>query len=257
MKKNRLIIWILTLLPIMSLMLSGCASTRPPIIYLPTQNSEVMSFYRNGLPFGFVSTDSSLIIILLDPTDVAGTEYMRLWLLYKNNSNTPFLFEPLEAVKLSFLSIKAKKESFDNITPKSPTRILAHIKNEKTVNLIAQTIGGALKAISTEPTTITSQEGDKWVVNDRDAKVDAVRSKTMTSIMNTSILYDIYMSSVSSGILRRNTIFPGESVNGYIYFPLPVKNETPVEPEKYNYRLSITIQNGSKVIIELTPAEGE
>jgi len=249
-----------------SLMFLNCASTKPPVIYLPTQNSEVMSFYRNGLPIGVVNTDSSFIIVLFEPTDVGDIDYMRLWLLYKNKSNTPYLLEPLKAVKLSILSIKGDRKSFDDITPESPTKILAHIKNEKTVSLIAQAIGGTLKAMSAQPTTITSPKGDKWVVNDRDTKVDAIESKTMASMVNTAILYDIFQNSVNTGILRRNTIFPGESVNGYVYFPLPkTKHTTPfypyveedlIEPEHYNYKFSISTQFGSKVI-EFTPAEGE
>jgi len=260
MRRVDLLILVLT-----TLMLSSCASTKPPVIYLPTQDSEVMSFYRNGLPIGAVNTDSSFIIVLLEPTELAGTEYMRLWLLYKNNSNTPYLFEPLKAVKLNIPSIQADEKSFDNIAPESPTKILAHIKNEKTVNLITQAIGGTLKAMSTQSTTITNTKGDKWVVNDREAKVDAIESRTASSMVSTAILYDIFQSSVNSGILRRNTVFPGESVNGYVYFPLPLviydpygynRQEVVIKPENYTYRLFITTQIGSKVI-EFTPAEGE
>jgi len=257
MRKILIFIFVLILIAIFS-----CASTKPPVIYLPTQNSEVMSFYRNGLPIGVVNTDSSFIVFLLEPTEVSGTDYIRLWLLYKNNSNAPFLLEPLKAVKLS---IKGDTNSFDNIAADSPTKILAHIKNEETVSLIAQTIGGTLKAMSEQPTTITSPKGDKWVVNDRNTKVDAMVSKTTASMVNTAILYDIFQSSVNTGILRRNTVFPGESVNGYIYFPLPVveysqygynRHEEVIKPENYTYRIFITTQIGSAVI-EFTPAEGE
>jgi len=260
MRRVDLLILILT-----TLILSSCASTKPPVIYLPTQNSEVMSFYRNGLPIGAVNTDSSFIIVLLEPTELAGTEYMRLWLLYKNNSHTPYLLEPLKAVKLSILSIQGDSKPFDNIIPESPTKILSHIKNEKTVTLIAQAIGGTLKAMSTQSTTITNPKGDKWVVNDREAKVDAIESRTTSSMVSTAILYDIFQSSVNSGILRRNTIFPSESVNGYVYFPLPLviidsngynRHEVVIKPENCTYRLFITTQIGSKVI-EFTPGEGE
>jgi len=260
MQKILIFIFVLILILIFS-----CASTKPPIIYLPTQNSEVISFYRNGLPIGVVNTDSSFIIVLLEPSELAGTEYMRLWLLYKNTSNTPYLLEPLKAIKLSILNIQGGSKSFDNMTPESPTKILAHIKNEKTVTLIAQTIGGTLKAMSTQPTTITSPKGDKWAVNDRDAKVNAIESQTMSSMVNTAMLYDLFERSVNSGILRRNTIFPGESVNGYVYFPLPVvtgsnyaynPQEEVIKPENYTYRLFLSTQIGSKVI-EFTPAQGE
>jgi len=250
MRRVDLLILVLT-----TLILSSCASTKPPVIYLPTQDSEVMSFYRNGLPIGVVNTDSSFIIVLLERTAVSSTNYMRLWLLYKNNSNAPFLLEPLKAVKLS---IQGRKSSFDNITPESPTKILAHIKNEKTVTLIAQAIGGTLKAMSTQSTTITNPKGDKWVVNDREAKVDAIESRTTSSMVSTAILYDIFQSSVNSGILRRNTVFPGESVNGYIYFPLPADEHGFLlfNPESKHYRLLITTQIGSKVI-DFIGAEGE
>lgn len=225
-----------------SLMFLNCASTKPPVIYLPTQNSEVMSFYRNGLPIGVVNTDSSFIIVLFEPTDVGDIDYMRLWLLYKNNSNTPYLLEPLKAVKFY---IQGKKKSYNNIFPESPTKILANIENEKAVSLIAQAIGGALQAMSTEHPY------------ERERAID----RTTSSIGNTVILYDIFKESINSGILRRNTVFPGESVNGYIYFPLPIYEISygkydAINTAKYNYRLYIITQDDTKSI-DFMPASGE
>ncbi len=236
--------------------LSGCVSTTPPMIFVPQQDPQVLSFYRNGLPIGAISTDSSFIMISMEPTDLSRTRYMRLWFLYENNSSQPYLLEPLKTVNLSILG---EKKTYEEITPESPTKILADIENEKAVNLILQSIGGTLQAMATKPTSITNSSGEEWKVNDRPEKIQGVTNKTLVNMSNTALLYDIFRNSVNAGILRRNTIFPTESVNGYMYLPLPEVdkyNGIFFDPSVYTYKLLILTQHGEKTVI-FTPTLGE
>ena len=237
---------------------SGCASTVPPKIYLPSQNSETAAYYRNGLPIGATQTGAILLMTSLEPAEISGKHYMRLWLLYKNAVDSAYLLEPLKMVKLTVIG---NKKTYSDIGPESPTKVLARIENEKASKLIMQAIGGTLEALSTQPTTVTDPAGDVWTVNDKGTKIKAVVNNTTEAMANTSILYDVFKTSINSGILRRNTLLTGESANGYMYFPLPTLTTASggiiaINPEKYKFVFTISSQAGDKSI-EFIPAEGE
>ena len=195
----------------------GCATTEPPTIFVPAQDAAVMSYYRNGLPIGAIDHDSSLIMFSLEPTVLVDTKYMRLWFLYRNGSNAPFLLEPMKCLKMR---IDGADDAFQGIVPESPSFILANIENAKAASLIMEAIGGTLQGLSAQSTTISNQHGEKWTVNDRGEKVQAANDRTDANMRETAYYYRTFKESINSGILRRNTIFTGESVNGYIYFPL-------------------------------------
>ena len=249
----------LMLVSLLLMIFAGCASTVPPKIYLPLQNSETTAYYRNGLPIAATQTANSLLMTSLEPDNVSGKGYMRLWFLYKNTTDSAYLLEPL---KIITLTIEGEKHNYSDIVPESPAKLLAGIENEKASKLIFQAIGGTLEALSTEPTTVTDPAGGEWKVNDKGAKTRAVVSNTMESMAHTSNLYDVFKTSINSGILRRNTLFAGQSVNGYIYFPLPKKipapnnNNVDINPEKHTFVFTISSQAGNE-IIEFSPAEGE
>ena len=109
------------------------------------------------------------------------------------------------------------------LSPEKPSIILNHIDNQKLIANISTAIGGWAKELSTESTTITSEtESGKTIrstVNDAKENRATVRNETDQSIASTSYWYDTYNNSVSQGLLRKNTIFPNHSVNGYICFP--------------------------------------
>ena len=238
--------------------IAGCASTTPPKIYMPASNSETRAYYRNGIPIGATQNENVILMTALEPTEVAHKQYMRLWFLYKNNSDSAYLLEPLKVVKLT---IVGEKKTFNDLTPESPTAILARVENEKATNMIMQAIGGTLEALSTEPTTVTDPNGGTYTVNDKKEKIKAVVNNTTASMVGTELLYNTFKSSINSGILRRNTLFAHESVNGFVYFLLPqIKTASnsilTINPEKYKFVFTVATQSGDK-IIEFSPTEGE
>ncbi|MFA4907232.1 MAG: hypothetical protein WC602_03105 [archaeon] len=118
-------------------------------------------------------------------------------------------------------------------------------------------------AMTTQPTTVSNQNGVEWTANDRPEKINGIADMTLSNMSSTALLYDIFKNSVNTGILRRNTIFPSESINGFIYFPLPFgesfdmnQDVVPFEPSEYNYELYIMTQYGDKTI-KFKPIEGE
>ena len=153
----------------------SCASTAPPTIFVPSQDAAVKSYYRNGLPIGAISHDSTLIMLSMEPTELVGTRYMRLWFLYRNGTDAQFLLEPMKCAKLS---IEGADEMYQDIAPEAPARILANIENAKASALIVEAIGGTLQGLSAQSTTITNRSGDKWEVNDRGEKIQVVNDRS-------------------------------------------------------------------------------
>lgn len=206
---------------LLTLFLVGSCATNnvlPPTIYLPAQADRVAPFYVNGVPIGAVASDSAFIMVSLEFVTIGRAEYMRLWLLYENEGNTPLLLEPLSAVTLG---VTSGRDSCDGIVPESPTQLAKRVSNEAAKSMILQAIGGALEALSVQPTRITGPLGEEILkVDDTDEKLERIRDRSSAGIRNTAVYYDVFRRSVTTGILRRNTVFPGQSVNGYIYFPL-------------------------------------
>jgi len=223
------------------LMLAGCAASAPPTVYEPTvyepaSNGSVYSFYKNGYALGTAGNDSCRVIVELEPSKVAGSWYIRLWLLYYNSSASPFLLDPVKAARLT-----AVLNNGDTIESKAtpPYKILASIDNQKTIAILAQAIGGVVQQ---RPTSITNTwTGEQWQVNDTEEKTEMAVSKTNASIVATSMIYDLYKQSVIAGIFRRNTIFPRQSVTGYIYFSLP---DYDIYYYPYGVHLEIFTQGG-------------
>ena len=164
-------------------------------------------------------------------------------------------------MKFFSLTLHDDRDSLETVLPESPTKILAGMSNDAATNLILQSIGGTLKALSTEPATVTSSAVDRPQLNDRQEKTDKISEQTNASVSGTAALYRAYANSASSGILKRNTILPGESVNGYIYFPFPQTKESHlsrafIDLTKYELRVNILTPVGSKSV-NLMRLEGE
>ena len=237
--------------------LFGCATSKPPAIFVPQDSREAAYYYRNGVPIVATTVDSFFVSFVVEPSVVLGSKrYVRVWVLFKNDSRSGVLLDPLKFFRLTPVE---GKHSLAGATPESPSEILARISIEAAINIMMQSIGGAMKALSTQPTTIRSSSGERYQFNDRQEKIDNANEKAGAAIANTAILYQNFASSVSSGILRRNTLFPNESVNGYIYFPFPRPSlyyGDYLDLSKYQLRLEIVTPTATKAIT-LVQVEGE
>lgn len=230
--------------------LSGCATTNHYLTFEGLPSKNIYTFYSNGIPITSFSDDSTLILLSEQEDYLYGKPYMRLWLLYSNNSDTPFLLEPYNFIKL----VGKYKQEILTYFPQSPTDILNDVDERKSVSLIDKSVGSALRALSTDKTIINSSEA-KGLKSQED-----IGSKN-NDLFITANWYNIYENSFNNGILRKNTVFPHHSVNGYIYFPLPKINGS----KDYNSDQSPDIQdvefkvyfnkNDKEQSIDLTPTK--
>lgn len=244
---------------------TGCASTVPEPKFMPEQSQNVFPFFTKGQPIAAVQSTSAFMLMSIEPTILANRRYVRLWILYQNTSEEPYLLEPKRFVSLTITSISKGKTGTS--TPESPTKILADISNEKALSMIMQAIGGTLQAMAAGPTTAETRFNDgssaTTTIYDQQEKRDIVADRTANTMANTAMWYEIYQNSISDGILRRNTVFPGRSVNGYIYFPFPTgrkwryaDNESYLSSANEFLRVDLDLP-GTSQSIYFTPIEGE
>lgn len=235
------------------LSLTGCASTVPPTLFLPAAD-DVVSYFVNGMPLAAFDNNSISMLMSLETTELAGTKYMRMWFLLRNKDNATFLLDPGSSFVLYM-------GGYGDLLPEKPSTILASIENEKAASLILQAVGGALQSMATRDTKITSSTGETLRVHDVDTKREVVKDKNAARMEATNYWYDAFKNSVSSGILRKNTMFPNQSVNGYIYFELPKERDWTgrtytISPIDREFALTIKMPSAQKVI-QFKPIVGE
>lgn len=250
----------------------GCASSVPETKYLPNEAPNVSPFFSNGQPLAALQTDEAFLLLSLEPAVLGDANYMRMWLLYRNTSDTPYLLEPLKFATLTTTQISNQKSAA--VLPESPTAILADISNEAAAALIVQAVGGALQAATVQPTrtsthgTVQSNSGTAQFLatteaNDLAEKRARALDRTSEALTSTSAWYDFYTTSLNQGILRRNTVFPKQSVNGYIYFPLPDgavrwrdRGGRYFQSKRYMHDIECRLLSGARVV-RFLPIEGE
>jgi hypothetical protein len=253
---------------VLLLFAAGCASTVPLPVFQPKDKAGVQSFFRNGAAIGAIEGDSMFALIQVEPVRVGEYSYARLWLLVQNQSSKPLLVEPMKCASLRIESIVTRERYGRtispkplNITPSSPTSILAKITNDQATSSILSTVGAVLQAAATQPTTATTSGrtangpgySSTTTINDVGEKRQTIIDRRMAAMASTNDWYESFKSSVNQGILRRNTLFPGEGVNGYIYFKT---GSAQPRPSERRYIVTLTTAQGEKVAV-FEPIEGE
>lgn len=219
---------------------SGCSGGNTAIIktysvvYEPVRENNVKSYYVGGLPMGSFTDEKYSILFALQSAEVADRTYLRLWVLYENNTDEEFLFDPVNSFKLSIWEKDVKRYE---LNPDSPLQILKDIEESKQKDIVNRVIGGALRTLTASTDSQVLKEIDR----------------TENKASEISGWYARYSNSINSGILRRNTLFAKKSVNGYLYFNIPFLlgnrgSEIDYFMLKYNIKVMFDSGNGMKEI---------
>ncbi|GEM_PF-1665903 len=227
-------------------------------LFFPLNAPDTYCIYGTGstIPIGVFFADSGLYMYAIDTAIIDSEKYIRLWLLYKNFSQTAYVLDPLKCLKLQMVSAK---HAYRNIPPDPPSNILAHLNNDQLLAATAGNAGNALQilALQTRHLRVVEERffkrngGGVWGIDD----ISAARGASP------EILYSIFEMSMRDGVLKAHTVFPANSVNGFVYFPFPglnwkVGSGAPHDGLEYRYFLEILTQTGSK-IIEFIPTYSE
>lgn len=196
----------------------GCSSSsRNLLVYETMPFDNGYSYFANGLPVASVSEGDKRILVTLEETELFSKKYVRAWVLVENRSDKPYLLEPASVFKL--LGVKDSLNRFE-FSPEAPSKILEAVDNKAASDMIFTVIGGTLRSIAAEDTKVTGSNGTVYSVNDREEKQNRIWDETGERLKNKAEMYDTFISSFNAGVLRKNTVFPGKSVNGYVYFPV-------------------------------------
>jgi hypothetical protein len=244
----------LILLLFFPLIFFGCASKKF-LVYDPSTSEVVSSFFSNGIPIGSYSSEEEFVLFSVDETQLFGKAYLRVWLLYENLTADSYLLEPYNVIKL-----EAEKDNvfYSEYIAESPSKILSAIDQEEATAMIFKAIGGALESMTVEETTIKSNTGTEYAINDKKEKQKQILQNNQIELQNNANWYNLFRNSISSGVLRKNTVFPNQSVNGYLYFPLGKVHGSntgdafAIEIDELNFNLLMVSKNGVKKI-KLTP----
>ena len=255
----------LYILSFFTLLFWGCETTSY-ITYQARPTTDTDTFYSNGIPITSYIDNQEFILFTAEEASLLNEPYIRVWLLIKNNSDSTYVVKPYNIIELTAIKpIKFQISSSDtvilkadslNYWPQSPTEILKTIDAEKNASMILTSIGGALKAISVKGTTLKDNNGNTYKLNDKKEKREKIFERTNGELNNTQDWYDIFENSFNSGVLRVNTLFPHNAVNGYVYFPLTdADGATYLNTSKLNdyiFEIKLNLNNKIKVV-ELSP----
>jgi hypothetical protein len=229
-----------------------------PKLFFPKPSDGFYCIYGrvNKPPIGILFTDSAFYMCALSPVIIDSSKYIELWLLYKNLSKTPYDLNPLQCLRLR---VKGKALTNQEILPSSPGLIIPAIDTQEVRTAISESFGSTLEILATKQSAFEWEKsyvdlqgrigfGPRvWVP--KPEKLPPAREGSLSAT-----LYSIFQSSVNVGIMKRYTIFPGNSVNGYTYFPFPglhwkATSTWLVEASEYEYEVEISTPSGIKRII--------
>jgi hypothetical protein len=222
--------------------------------FYPKESPNTYCIYSAGssMPIGIFFSDSALYMYALDTAIVDSDKYIRLWMLYKNLSSLPYDFNP---IRCTILHMHGKKDSFRDIYPEPPSVMLGKVNKESAVSKIAADVENILKRLAVVQTRSVFDEVifDRWGHQSMRIPHMHGRFRPSTEGSLSADLYSIFTLSVNDGILKRYTVYPENSVSGYIFFPFPglqwkITASGFPEATEYVYTIEIITQSGSKSI---------
>ncbi len=235
-------------------------------LFFPLNAPDTYCIYGNGstIPIGVFFADSGLYMYAIDTAIIDSEKYIRLWLLYKNLSQTPYDLNPMKCTRLEMIAMNGNKRSYKNIRAAPPGKIVTAVQSDEALDLIVSTIGGQLEALATNQSKNEWEEYRHYLLGTMKfrgivphyAPFGPAREGSLSADLHT-----VFANSVNDGILKRHVVYPQNSVHGYIYFPFPGLNwkagsGAQRDALEYRYVVAIETPNESKVI-EFLPAYGE
>jgi len=301
--RNRLVTVGLVAAALLAVPFIHARASTPPIIFEPAPTNVIERVYVNGEPVAVITDPTFPAIVHIGVERLDSRYFLKVWLYLLNRSSDTWELVPQKQVSLQVLDDAGL--STKSILPRTPSSVLESIESEKSKSKALAFFSGVLGALAvslsppgaTEIRTQSSTQGrmgslegsTSWSAesqqrtilrdqkqNEADA-LERVRHRTSQSIDVIEALYDNMKQSVSSQLLRRNTLRPGVSANGNVWFefgrkPSPNRSiTTPAiekvressgvlklwKPELWRFRVDIELPDRRKVTAEFSPVEGE
>ncbi len=260
---------------------AAIAGTPRSLVFEPLPVDGVVRFYSNGVPAAVVDSGPTALAVSLDLVTVASRPYVRLWMYVCNRSD-----ETLELVPQSNVWLQGLGDEYQVVSdfyPTAPTIVLKHIDENMLNSMSAAFLGGLVSTIGARLGARNSQahlsvSGDGGsssatiTVHDAAEKAaaasQAIGERTAAQMASLEHFYNGLKSNVASSCLRRNTLRPGESASGFLYFDYG-RPQTTIHlaygktrrvhpaPSDLRYTARIQIVAGHQTTIDFLQQEGE
>jgi len=236
-----------------------------PTLFFPSSGTDSYTVFGgvSSLPIGMWFTDSALYMYALDTAVIDSEKYIRLWLLYRNLSEVPRDFNPVNCLRLH---VFGKGRSYRDIQPEPPPEMRLAITMEEVAKRISDRVEKTISALLNfqsmiKPGVIRSFENmpldaGQGTKADRSGRL-GIRwnSEKVPVPMGTSSKYisTTFQQSFHAGILQRCIVHPKNSVDGFVYFPFPGLNWNTTgsdfsEASEGIYIIEITSSEGTKTV---------
>lgn len=222
---------------------TGCVSSSLPpsvtparFVYEPVESESVRKYFVNGIPVAAVERPDSLVLMSFDGVRIEEVSYLRMWLVYFNSKKAPVLLDPVNSTKLV--------TPFGEVRPESPSVLVNKMEQQKLRDLGNDRLMNALNALSTYASAV-SRGADPAAAQ---AAAGNVSQAGNARAMERAAIYDSAKETVSSGLLRKNTVFPSKGVQGFLYFRIPAIN--------FDYEIQMEVESTPLFIkFKASPAE--
>lgn len=245
----------LLLLVILQIVIAGCVhQSARPIVYEPQSSQKVFSYYVDGNPVAAVVTDNSIFQSAIEHTKLTNRHYIRMWVNYTNFSQDPILFNPMESFQVT--QTDKLSDTHSKLEVVYPSEIIQSVIKAEQAAIIANAFIGWSEMVSTSPTTFTTSTGFTIEQNDLEEKINTVSKNTSSRTQKIVNNYDYFVKNMNSILIRKNTVFPGQSVSGFIYFDLSIGVNDSYLAEDYKYKLKFNFVDFDG-IIKFDPVLGD
>lgn len=196
---------------LINLLLIGCAASRPTLQYDALPTPSVGTFYLDGNCIASCASDSSYFSLAIDRRAyVGGYGNLRAWFLFQNRATAPCLLRPWTILRLDIVDTLTGEKY--PLAAASPNTLLTRIDEQEASENLFSFLGGALRAYEISSSNVSTRHKVR--------ELASIVGSTSADLTATQAWYSIVRESMSSTLLRKNTVLPGASVNGYVYFPL-------------------------------------
>jgi hypothetical protein len=186
-----------------------------PAVYAPVRTGDLRPYVINGVPIGSVAGDSSYVLLSLETGRIGSDRYVKVWALYQNLGGEPYLFEPLNHIKVT---IETEKGSQPGLVPAPPSQLAKHIDAEEQVSAIHARYSAALRTIASEATPDPSAEPTVAPYDASDPQAaEAAAEAARARLRSAAYMYQTFVGSANNGLLRTSTVFQGKAIMGYVY----------------------------------------
>ena len=217
--------------------------------------------------------------------------FLRVWAYVLNRSDNSLELVPQRQVAVDI--VDDNDDATRTLPPQTPSTVLKRIDDEKTSQqagvVFATILSGIGAALSSKDTRVTNIGGSishghvgglsvggssvhvsETTIHDAQDKFAAQLQQNSLgmgqSLADLEAVYEDMKSGVSSGLLRRNTLYSGTSANGYVFFEFGrvhvESGITAFAPEgrsadALRYAVTLSIDDALPVRVVFIPVPGE